>query len=146
MFNYRCVYVCLTIDACVCGSHLRRWLPDVVWKNHCGGWLSFKTQLKIEYLLPYTGSRKVLENNPKKHNPKIYDVFSIGFGVTSVDSFCRKCSWWFKVARRPPSFFTANWSPYVISVPWSVVILPPNERSIASPAQISHFLISVLWT
>jgi hypothetical protein len=31
-------------------------------KNHCGGRLSFKTQLKIEYLLPYTGSRKVLEN------------------------------------------------------------------------------------
>jgi hypothetical protein len=33
-------------------------------KNHCGGRLSFKTQLKIEYLLPYTGSRKVLENIP----------------------------------------------------------------------------------
>ena len=31
-------------------------------KNHCGGKLSFKTQLKIEYLLPYTGSRKLLEN------------------------------------------------------------------------------------
>jgi hypothetical protein len=33
-------------------------------KNHSGGRLSFKTQLKIEYLLPYTGSRKVLENIP----------------------------------------------------------------------------------
>jgi hypothetical protein len=33
-------------------------------KDHCGGRLSFKTQLKIEYLLPYTGSRKVLENIP----------------------------------------------------------------------------------
>jgi hypothetical protein len=33
-------------------------------KNHCGGRLSFKTQLKIEYLLPYTDSRKVLENIP----------------------------------------------------------------------------------
>jgi hypothetical protein len=32
-------------------------------KNHCRGRLSFKTQLKIEYLLPYTG-RKVLENIP----------------------------------------------------------------------------------
>jgi hypothetical protein len=36
----------------------------IVKKNHCGGRLSFKTQLKIEYLLPCTGSRKVLENNP----------------------------------------------------------------------------------
>ena len=26
--------------------------------------MSFKIQLKIEYLLPYTGSRKVLENIP----------------------------------------------------------------------------------
>ena len=34
-------------------------------KNQCGGRLSFKTQLKIEYLLPYTGSRKVLENIPE---------------------------------------------------------------------------------
>jgi hypothetical protein len=33
-------------------------------KDHCGGRLSFKTQLKIEYLLLYTGSRKVLENIP----------------------------------------------------------------------------------
>jgi hypothetical protein len=41
-------------------------------KNHCGGRLSFKTQLKIEYLLPYTGSRKVLENIPAcDHNQPI---------------------------------------------------------------------------
>jgi hypothetical protein len=33
-------------------------------KDHCRGRLSFKTQLKIEYLLPYTGSSKVLENFP----------------------------------------------------------------------------------
>ena len=39
---------------------------QIVKKNHCGGRLSFKTQLKIEYLLPYTGSRKVLENIPVK--------------------------------------------------------------------------------
>jgi hypothetical protein len=34
-------------------------------KNNCGGRLSFKTQVKIEYLLLYTGSRKVLENIPE---------------------------------------------------------------------------------
>ena len=28
--------------------------------------MSFKIQLKIEYLLPYTGSRKVLENIPAR--------------------------------------------------------------------------------
>ena len=33
-------------------------------KIHCGRRLSFKIQLKIQYLLPYTGSRKVLENIP----------------------------------------------------------------------------------
>ena len=39
-------------------------LHQIVKKNYCAGRLSFKTQLKIEYLLPYTGSRKVLENIP----------------------------------------------------------------------------------
>jgi hypothetical protein len=39
---------------------------QIVKKNHCGGRLSFKTQLKIEYLLQYTSSRKVVENIPAR--------------------------------------------------------------------------------
>jgi hypothetical protein len=35
-------------------------------KKSCGGRLSFKTQLKIEYLLQYTSSRKVVENIPAR--------------------------------------------------------------------------------
>jgi hypothetical protein len=38
--------------------------PSLQKSNIYGGRLSFKTQLKIEYLLPYTGSRKVLVNIP----------------------------------------------------------------------------------
>ena len=40
-------------------------LKNQIVKKNCGGRSSFKTQLKIEYLLPYTGSRKVLENIPE---------------------------------------------------------------------------------
>ena len=45
-------------------SHLLQLLSYVVRKIYCGRRLSFKIQLKIEYFLLYTGSRKVLENIP----------------------------------------------------------------------------------
>ena len=45
----------------------RKYLPQfrvsILWKNYEGK-PSLKTQLKIEFLLPYTGSTKVLENIP----------------------------------------------------------------------------------
>ena len=45
----------------------RKYLPQfrvsILWKNYEGR-SRLKTQLKIEFLLPYTGSRKVLGNIP----------------------------------------------------------------------------------
>ena len=47
----------------------RKYLPQfrvsILWKNYEGR-SSLKTQLKIEFLLPYTGSTKVLENIPAR--------------------------------------------------------------------------------
>ena len=49
-------------------SFIRKYLPQfrvsILLKKYEGR-LSLKTQLKIEFLLPYTGSTKVLENIPE---------------------------------------------------------------------------------
>ena len=46
-------------------KYLPQFLVSISWKNYEGR-SSLKTQLKIEFLLPYTGSTKVLENIPEK--------------------------------------------------------------------------------
>ena len=44
-------------------KYLPQFLVSISWKNYEGR-SSLKTQLKIEFLLPYTGGTKVLENIP----------------------------------------------------------------------------------
>ena len=45
-------------------KYLLQFRVSMLWKNY-GGRSSLKTQLKIEFLQPYTGSRKVLGNIPE---------------------------------------------------------------------------------
>ena len=42
-------------------KYLQQFCVSILWKNYEGR-LSLKTQLKIEFLVPYTGNTKVLEN------------------------------------------------------------------------------------
>ena len=74
-------------------SHLLQLLSYVLmWceKIHCRSRLSFKIQLKNEYLLPYTGSRKVLENIPDQHYIMPY-LIKINSQSTLSKEFCSLC-------------------------------------------------------
>lgn len=71
-------------------------LGFVVWKNHCGG-LSLKTQLKNEYLPPYTGSRKA-PKNIREHYDLLSKIFNVIFHPISWVQFLLKllpkgCNW-----------------------------------------------------
>ena len=46
-------------------KYLPQFCVSILWKIYEGR-SSLKTQLKIEFLLPYTGSTKVLENIPTR--------------------------------------------------------------------------------